>query len=131
MLNFSRIKIHGDVARVGDVRTIFGHVEFQGEELLDESISFHVVAFPNYYASNLPEQDPQALLYVLVPNKIIHAVWSGRCDIYGIDNVRYGCATKGGRVITGAVAISKGVKTLYFCLSPNGVEIDGTGNLGI
>lgn len=131
MLDFSRVEIFGSVEHAQGVRTIFEHVEFQGENLLDTNITFHVVTFPNWYRHNDPERDPDAILYVLVPNKPIMQVWSGDCQHYGIDSVKYGCAIKGDRVITTAVAISKGVRTLYFCLSPNGVEIEEGGSLGI
>ncbi|MBU2036837.1 hypothetical protein KJ866_01355 [Patescibacteria group bacterium] len=70
-----------------------------------------------------------AVLYVVVPSENIENVWPGRLG--EIDEVRFGTATKGDQAITQAVAVHKGLATLYLCLSPNGVLIDDIGALGI
>lgn len=130
MLNLSKNNIQGKREYVQVILELFDHVEFSGENLLDIDIVFEVTgAFPNYYRTSMPESDPSALLYILVPNKVIRNVWPGNSEI--VDGVKFGTAkTKNGANVP-ALAISKGFVTLYFCLTEKGSLIDGMGSLGI
>jgi hypothetical protein len=126
MLDLLNAKIQGDATHVKNVHAIFGHVTFRGDIIPVEETTFLITkALPNYYRDPKADEDPdESLLYVLVPSRPICTICAGSYKVHGIDDVKYHCFRKDGKMITPAIVISKGKKTLYFCLFPEGIEIE-------
>lgn len=127
MQYLKNLAISGWGEHVDKIRELFGSVYLGGR---DEEIKLEITRdFPNYYRTSCPENHEDALLYVVVPDKRIANVWPDRLEKF--DGVKIGTAMEGGEILTMAVAIHKGLVTLYLCMTPNGRLITNVGSLGI
>ncbi len=121
-------KIEGEAEQVSDICRLFGDVYFGGP--IGPEIALRISkVLPNVYRSSRPEEQG-ALLFIVVPvNEDIENVWVDH--LAGIDNVKLGTANVGKSLKVKALAITKGLMTLYLCLHPSGALIMETGALGI
>ena len=129
MLELKKATLKGNCELVAAVGKAFGEiVDFQVADFKEGDAVLTVThALPNIYTAS---GDKEAKLYVLVPDRPIECIWP---RINECGSIKLGCASKKGRDHVRALAISSkdGKTVLYFCLTPDGDWINGTGALGI
>jgi hypothetical protein len=122
MFKISEAVIDGNASDIAEMKRIFGKIEFRGSG--ETPLLCLTRVLPNFYKDSAGKNP----LYVLAPYKNpISLVWPGE----GFDEVKYGTATAGKKIVTGAVAVFKDRAGLYFCLTPAGSRIKEIGSLGI